>query len=130
MLNDCHSGACGSHLSGMATTPKIVRAGYFWPLIFKDCNEAVKKCPPYQHFYPKKPTHPAPLHPVIAIGPFSKWGIDFMHCKPTSTGGHGYIIVAVDYFTKWAEAMPTYAEDGKTVALFLFNHVIARFGVP
>ena len=53
-----------------------------------------------------------------------------MYCKPTSAGGHGYIIAAVDYFTKWAEAMPTYAEDGKTAALFLFNHVIARFGVP
>ena len=53
-----------------------------------------------------------------------------MHCKPTSAGGHGYIIVAIDYFTKWAEAMPTYAEDGKAVALFLFNHIIARFGVP
>ena len=52
-----------------------------------------------------------------------------MHCKPTSAGGHGYIIVAMDYFTKWAEAMPTYAEDGKISALFLFNHIIARFGV-
>ena len=45
-------------------------------------------------------------------------------------GGHGYIIVVVDYFTKWAEAMPTYAEDGKTTTLFLFNHIIARFRVP
>ena len=53
-----------------------------------------------------------------------------MHCNPTSAGGHGYIIVAVDYFTKWAEAMPTYAEDGKTVVLLLFNHVKERFGVP
>ena len=53
-----------------------------------------------------------------------------MHCKPTSAGGHGYFIVAMDYFTKWVEAIPTYAEDGKTAALFLFNHVIARFGVP
>ena len=53
-----------------------------------------------------------------------------MHCKPTSAGGHGYIIVAVDYFTKWAEAMPTYVEDGNTFALFLFNHIIAIFGVP
>ena len=53
-----------------------------------------------------------------------------MHCKPTSVRGHGYIIVAIDYFTKWVEAMPTYAKDGKTTALFLFNHVIARFGVP
>ena len=53
-----------------------------------------------------------------------------MHCNPTSVGGHGYIIIAVDYFTKWDEAMPTYAEDSNTVALFLFNHVIAIFGVP
>ena len=45
-------------------------------------------------------------------------------------GGHGYIIVAIDYFTKWVEAMPTYTKDGKTGALFLFNHVMARFGVP
>ena len=53
-----------------------------------------------------------------------------MHCNPTSAGGHGYIIVAIDYFTKWARAMPTYAEDGKTATLFLLNHIIARFGVP
>ena len=50
-----------------------------------------------------------------------------MHCNPTSVGGHGYIIVAIDYFTKWVEAVPTYAEDGKNATLFLFNHVIARF---
>ena len=52
-----------------------------------------------------------------------------MHCNPTSARGHGYIIVAMDYYTKWDEAIPTYAEDGKLITLFLFNHVIARFGV-
>ena len=129
VLNDCHSGACGGHLSGMATAQKILRASYFWPSVFKDYHEAVKKCPSCQHFYPKKCTHPAPLHLVIAAGPFTKWGIDFMHCKPTSAGGHGYIIVPMDYFTKWAEAMPTYSEYGNTTTLFLFNHIIARFRV-
>ena len=53
-----------------------------------------------------------------------------MHCKPTSTRGHAYIIVAMDYLTKWEKAMPTYAEDGNTTVLFLFNHVITSFGVP
>ena len=114
----------------MDTTQKILRVGYFWPSVFKYCHEVVKKCPPCQHFYPKKRTHLAPLHPVIAIGPFAKWGIDFMHCNPTSTGGHGYTIVTVDYFTKWDEAMPTYVEYGNTSNFFLFNHIIARFGVP
>jgi hypothetical protein len=99
-------------------------------LIFKDCIEAVKKCPPCQIFNNKAHTHPTALHPIIAISPFEKWGIDFMQCKPTSAGGHGYIIITVDYFTKWAEAMPTFLNDGCTVALFLFNHIITCFGVP
>ena len=74
--------------------------------------------------------HPAPLHPVISIGPFAKWGIDFVTCNPTAVDGHNYIVVAVDYFTKWAEAIPTFRANGETTALFLFNQVICRFGVP
>ena len=73
---------------------------------------------------------PAPLHPIIYVDPFAKWGIDFITFNPHLVGGRGYIILAVDYFTKWAEAMPTFAVDGKTVATFIFNHVISHFGVP
>jgi hypothetical protein len=43
-LNDCHSGACGGHMSGYATAQKILRAGYFWPSLFKDCITVVQKC--------------------------------------------------------------------------------------
>ena len=50
VLNDCHSGACGGHMSGYATAQKILRAGYFWPSIFKDCITAVCKCHPCQIF--------------------------------------------------------------------------------
>ena len=53
-----------------------------------------------------------------------------MTCNPHSAKGHGYIIVAMDYFTKWAEAMPTYFANGKMEAQFLFNHVISRFDLP
>jgi hypothetical protein len=87
ILNDCRLGACGGHLFRMATAQKILRAGYFWPSIFKDCIEAVKKCPPCQIFNKKACTHPTALHPIIAIDPFSKWGIDFMQCKPISVEG-------------------------------------------
>jgi hypothetical protein len=107
VLNDCHSGACGGHQSGYATAQKILRAGYFWPTMFKDCITAVRSCHACQIFDSKTRRPPAPLQPIVVVGPFAKWGIDFMTCNPTSTGGHGYIIVAVDYFTKWAEAMPT-----------------------
>jgi hypothetical protein len=67
---------------------------------------------------------------VFSVDPFAKWGIYFMTCHSHSAGGHGYIIVAVDYFMKWVEAMPTFENTGKTIALFIFNHIIAHFGVP
>jgi len=70
------------------------------------------------------------MFPVITVGPFTKWGIDYTTCKPPSAQGHRYIIVAVNYFTKWVEAMPTFKDDGETAALFLFNQIIAQFGVP
>ena len=53
-----------------------------------------------------------------------------MMCNPVSDGGHKHIIVAVGYFKKWVEEMPTYKADGETVAFFIFNQIIARFGIP
>ena len=72
VVNDCHAGACGIHLSGLATAQKILHDGYFWHSIFKYRIETVKKCPPCQMFTSKKHTHPAPLHPVVAVAPFAK----------------------------------------------------------
>jgi len=70
------------------------------------------------------------MHLVVSAGPFTKWGIDFMIYNSHSSEGNGYIIVTVDYFTKWVEAMPTFNNTRKTAILFFFNHVIAQFGVP
>ena len=46
VLNDSHSGARGGNLSGLAMAQKILRVGYFWPMIFKFCVEAMKHCHP------------------------------------------------------------------------------------
>eukprot|EP00253_Pinus_taeda_P025337 PITA_25337 len=128
--NDCHSDACGGHQSGYAMVQKLLRAGYFWPTMFKDYITTVRSCHGCQIFDSKTRKPPSPLQPVVAIGPFAKWGIDFMTCNRTLAGGHGYIIVAVDYFTKWAEVMPTLNNSGETAALFFFNHIVSRFSVP
>ena len=119
-LNDFHSGACGGHLSGLATTQKILRAGYYWPTIFKDCMNVVKKCHPCQVFTKNMHACLALLFPIIDVGPFSIWGIDFITCT---------LAFARD-FTKWVEAMPTIKNNDETVAIFTFNNIITRFGVP
>ena len=53
-----------------------------------------------------------------------------MTITSVSANGHKYIIMAVDYFTKWVKAMPTFDCKSETTARFFFNHVLSRFGVP
>lgn len=130
VLNDCHLGTCGGHLSSYVIAQKVLRASYFWPTIFKDCILAVKSFHACHIFDRETILPPAPLHPIVDVGTFTKWGIDFMTFNPTSAGGHGYIIVAVNYFTKWAEAMHTLNNSCEMAALFFFKHVVSRFGVP
>lgn len=121
ILYDFHSGACGGHLSGYATMQKILRAGYFLPTLFRYCIIVVRKSQPCQLFSTKMHSNPTPLHHVVTFGLFSKWGIDLMYCTPVSAGGNHYIIIVVDYFTKWTDAMPEFANDSNTLAHFIFN---------
>jgi uncharacterized SAM-binding protein YcdF (DUF218 family) len=53
-----------------------------------------------------------------------------MDCNPTLAGGHQHIIVFMDYFTKWEEAMPTIEYDGNNALFFIFNQIIAWFRIP
>ena len=72
VLNDCHRGACGGHLFGISTAQKILRVGYFWPSIFKDCVNAVKRCNHWHVFARNIRSCPDPLHPIVIIDPFTK----------------------------------------------------------
>eukprot|EP00253_Pinus_taeda_P036463 PITA_36463 len=58
--------------------------------MFKDCITAVRSCHACQNFDSKTRRPPASLQSVVVVGPFAKWGIDFMTCNPTSVGGHGF----------------------------------------
>ena len=60
---------------------------------------------------------------------FYVWGIDFMGPLPNSNG-HFYILLAVDYVSKWVEAISTHTDDANTVVSFVRNHIICRFGSP
>jgi len=82
MLNKCHTGACGDHLSGLETTQNILRVSYFWPTLIKYCIESVKKCHLCQIFFQKMRAHPTPMFPIVTIGPFTKWGIDYTTWNP------------------------------------------------
>ena len=74
------------------------------------------------------PTYDA-LNPILVVELFDVWGIDFMGPFPTSYG-HAYILVGVDYVSKWVEAIPCKTNDHRVELKFLKENIISRFGVP
>ena len=68
---------------------------------------------------------------VVVQAPFEQWGLDFIgNFKDNSSNGYCWILTAIDYFTKWVEAIPTKKATDKVVMDFLENNIITRFGAP
>jgi hypothetical protein len=70
-----------------------------------------------------------PLNSILVIEIFDRRGINFMGSFPSSFG-FLYILVVVDYVSKWIEAIPSRNNDHKTVIKFLKENILSRFGIP
>ncbi|XP_021759097.1 uncharacterized protein LOC110723991 [Chenopodium quinoa] len=70
-----------------------------------------------------------PQHGIIVCEIFDVWGIDYMGSFPSSFINL-YIVLAVDYVSKWVEAIATNTDDAKTVVKFVKSHIFNRFGMP
>ncbi|RVW91911.1 Pol polyprotein [Vitis vinifera] len=70
-----------------------------------------------------------PMNPILIVELFDVWGIDFMGPFPMSFG-NSYILVGVDYVSKWVEAIPCKQNDHMVVLKFLKENIFSRFGVP
>ena len=70
-----------------------------------------------------------PLNPILIVDLFYVWGIDFMEPFPMSFG-YSYILVGVNYVSKWVEAVPCKYNDHKVVIKFLKENIFSRFQVP
>ena len=132
ILEGCHSDPVGGHFFGEATARKALLAGYWWPSLFKDAHEFTRRCDPCQRVGKPTPTMAMPLIPLLALAPFEKWGLDFVGpiAPPTRYGRKRYILVATDYATKWADAAATKTDDAATMAKFLYENIISRYGCP
>ena len=132
MLIEAHTGSYGGHFSGDLTSRKIFQSGLWWPTIIRDSHQFGKVCDKCQRDgYPRNQDRMR-HHPVLPLGPFEKWGMDFMGpFKPaTNFLGNRYFLVATDYCTKWVEAITLKDNKARSVASFLYNNIMARFGYP
>ncbi|MCO5612196.1 hypothetical protein L7F22_066458 [Adiantum nelumboides] len=129
ILKGLHEEACGGHFSHELTLKKVLLAGYVWPSMHADIQHWCRSCHNCQVNGNKRLLY-GPRQAVIANGPFEKWGIDAMGPLPRTTNGKLYILVAIDYMTRWVEAQSVAKVNEKTVSKFVYTHICCRFGTP
>ena len=129
ILNHCHTLPCGGHFGGQRTAAKVLQSGFYWPSLFKDAHQFVSTCDKCQRMGNISRKDEPPMHPILEVELFDLWGIDFMGPFPASYNNL-YILLAVDYVSKWVEAIPTRTNDAKVVAQFLRSNIFSRFRTP
>ncbi|XP_059650407.1 uncharacterized protein LOC132296208 [Cornus florida] len=131
VMAEVHEGSCGAHQAGIKMRWLIRRYGYYWPRMRKDCIDYSKGCQACQRHGSIQNVPAKELQPIIKLWPFRGWGLDLIgKINPPSSEGHHWVIVAIDYFTKWVEAKACKTVDQQTVINFMEQNIIHRFGIP
>ena len=126
ILSMCHSSTCEGHFATRKTVDKILQSGFYWPSIFRDAHRFYTEC--LQAINISKRDE-MPMPPILEVAIFDLWGIDFMGPFPPSNWKE-YIIVVVDYVSKWVEAIPTRTNDHQEVLRFITRCIFAQYGCP
>ena len=118
ILAICHSSLCGGYFVSRKTGAKVLQSCFYWPTLFKDAIKYCKECLKCQSALNISKRDEMPLQTIFEVEIFYLWGIDFMGPFPPSEGKE-YILVAVDYVSKWVEAIPTRTNDHRVVNKFI-----------
>ncbi|KAC9586115.1 hypothetical protein E3N88_45596 [Mikania micrantha] len=129
VLSLTHASACGGHFSGQKTGHRVLSCGLFWPTLFRDASVFAKQCLRCQQLGSISRRDEMPMKPILVVDIFDVWGIDFMGPFPNSHGNY-YVLVAVDYVSKWIEAIATKTNNHTVVCKFVQSNIFSRFGIP
>nr|GEW23329.1 zinc finger, CCHC-type [Tanacetum cinerariifolium] len=128
ILDQCHHGPTGRHYGPNVTAKKVIDSGFYWPTIIKEAHTLVQLCEACQKRRNISKRDEMPLNNIHVCEIFDIWGIDFM--GPFSKSHKfEYILVAVDYVSKWAESQALPTNDARVVITFL-KKLLCHFGMP
>ncbi|GJW73936.1 reverse transcriptase domain-containing protein [Tanacetum coccineum] len=130
VIREIHEGSCSMHAGPRSVVAKAMRLGYYWPTMHRDARDMIRKCNDCQIHRPVPRNPQQPLTPITAPWPFYKWGIDIAGPFPEGPGKVKFLIVAMDYFTKWIEAKAVATITGSQVNKFVWDNIVCRFGLP
>jgi hypothetical protein len=117
----------GGHL-GMESTYNKIKEKYYWNQIYDDIKEYIKTCSTCQRF--EKPERNEPLHSIKVMQPFERIGIDIVGPLPETSKQNKYMVVAIEYLTKWVEVRALDKATAENVANFIYENIICRHSTP
>nr|GEV20176.1 reverse transcriptase domain-containing protein [Tanacetum cinerariifolium] len=126
ILKACHYGPTEGHHGPNYTAKKVFDLGFYWPTVYRDAQDLVNNCDVCQRQGKISQRDEMLQNSIQVCEIFNVWGIDFMG-PFSSSKGNKYILVAVDYLSKWVEAKALPTNDARVVCKFLKN-LFARFG--
>jgi hypothetical protein len=127
ILKKCHSMEYGGHYSHFRTQAKVWSRRFYWPEMHEDTKIYVASCPECQKTGNICQRNSMPLKYNLQIDLFDVWGIDFMGPFKNSHG-YEYILVMVDYVSKWVEAVPCRKASMEESITMIKNVIFPRFG--
>lgn len=130
VMGEAHQGCCGYHAGGRSLARRLLHIGYYWPTMRRDAMAFVQKCKKCQMHGPLLHQPGEEMTIITAPCPFSQWGIDIVGPFPLGPGSRKFLIVAIDYFSKWVEAEALRTITGTEVMKFLWQNICCRYGVP
>lgn len=98
--------------------------------MLQDANEFVKKCENYQRFENIQHLHAVEMTSITSPWPFSQWRIDLLGLFPEGKGQTKYVVIAINYLTKWAEAEALARIISFQIQTFVWKNIICIFGLP
>ncbi|KAL0457986.1 UNVERIFIED_CONTAM: hypothetical protein Slati_0425800 [Sesamum latifolium] len=116
--------------SRMDFSHKALRAGYFWPTLKKDAISWARGCKQCQQHAPLIHIPVESLRALSSPCHFSQLGIDIVGPFPVAARQRKFLLVAVDYFSKWIQAEPLARITENEVIKFLWKNIICRYGLP
>lgn len=128
IISHCHSTSYEEHASTSKTSAKILQFGLFWPNLWKDVHPAIKNCDRRQRTSNISRRDEIPLKGILELEVFDVWAINFMGPFPSSFGKK-YILVVVDYLSKWIKEVASPTNDARVVIKLFKNQIFPRFGV-
>ncbi|KAJ8983250.1 hypothetical protein NQ317_008860 [Molorchus minor] len=129
VLQEIHGGASGGHLGVTRTLAKL-RERFYWVNATKDVKVWCRKCVECAASNGPQRRKKAPMRQYNVGSPFERIAIDVAGPFPESNDGNKYIVVVMDYFSKWVEAYALPNQEASTIADVLVKEWICRFGVP